>query len=178
MADPFIGEIRLFAGNYAPVGWLLCEGQTVSIAEYETLFALLGTTYGGNGTTNFALPNLSEKLPIGQGSGPGLTRRVLGQTCGAASVPLTPAQLPAHTHAIQASTDAASTISPGATLSLGAASPPSTFYDNGEAAAATTKAFSSQACSSAGGNAPHNNMMPSLSLSYIIATTGFFPQQS
>ncbi|MBI3286277.1 MAG: phage tail protein [Burkholderiales bacterium] len=178
MADPFLGEIRLFAGNYAPVGWLLCAGQTVSISQYEALYALLGTTYGGNGTTSFGLPNLSEKLAIGQGSGPGLTSRVLGQTCGAAAVTLTPTQLPLHTHVIQASTDVASTITPGATLSLGAVSPPSKFYDNGEATAAATKAFSSLAFSTEGGNVPHDNLMPSLSLSYIIATAGIFPQQS
>ncbi|KHK49523.1 tail collar protein, partial [Ralstonia sp. A12] len=89
MAQPYIGEIRLFAGNYAPVGWLLCQGQIVSIADNEALFALLDTTYGGNGQTTFGLPNLQGKLPVGQGQGPGLTNRLIGQQIGVDNVTLT-----------------------------------------------------------------------------------------
>ena len=102
MAQPYIGEIRLFAGTYAPDGWLLCQGQTISIADNEVLFTLLGTTYGGDGQTNFNLPNLQDTLPVGQGQGLGLTNRVIGQQIGVDSVTLTPNQIPSHTHTVNA----------------------------------------------------------------------------
>ncbi|MBR7780108.1 phage tail protein [Undibacterium rugosum] len=178
MADSFVGEIRIFAGNYAPVDWLLCDGSVLSIAQYQSLYALIGVTYGGNGVTTFALPNLNGQLPIGQGTGSGLVNRVIGEKTGVASVTLASAELPIHTHAIQATTNLATTPTPGPTLTLATISAPSVFYDGGTSTPATQKAFNAEAFTPTGGNAAHNNMMPTLSLSYIIATSGTYPTPS
>jgi len=173
MAEGFIGEIRIFAGNYAPVGWLLCNGQSVNVTDYETLYALIGNTYGSTGNMTFNLPNLNATLPIGQGNGLGLTPRAIGATMGEASVQLTSAQLPLHTHSIMASTAAASTVTPGPSLTLG--TPTAFFYDTGAAASGSIFAMDQQALTAAGSGLPHDNHMPTLSLTYIIATTGLFP---
>ena len=173
MAEGFVGEIRIFAGNYAPVGWALCNGQTLPVTDYEVLYALIGITYGGNGSTNFNVPNLNATLPIGQGTGTNLTARVIGATTGVDTVTLTQPQLPAHTHSVMASTTAATTTIPGPTLTLG--TPPTAFYDNGAAASTSIYPMNQQALTSAGSNLPHDNHMPTLSLTYIIATTGLFP---
>jgi len=178
MADSFVGEIRIFAGNYAPVDWLMCDGSLLNISQYQVLYSLIGVTYGGNGNTNFALPNLNGRLPIGQGSGTGLTPRVIGQTMGANTVTLVTAELPAHQHTIQATTNSATAITPGPSLTLAAISAPSVFYDAGTSAAATQKAFNAEAFSPSGGNTAHENTMPTLSLSYIISTSGAYPSQS
>ena len=173
MADGFVGEIRIFAGNYAPLGWVLCNGQALSVNDYQVLYALIGTTYGGTGSTNFKVPNLNATLPIGQGTGTNLTPRLLGASTGVDSVTLTQAHLPAHTHSIMASTTAATTTIPGPTLTLGTT--PASFYDNGAAVSTSTHPMDQQALTSVGGNLPHDNHMPTLSLTYIIATTGLFP---
>ncbi|PRC95006.1 phage tail protein [Solimicrobium silvestre] len=178
MADSFIGEIRIFAGNYAPVDWLFCDGSLLNITEYQTLYALIGTAYGGNGNTTFALPNLNGKLPVGQGSGPNLTPRTIAQTFGVTTVSLTSNQLPSHLHTIQASNNPATTITPGPTLALGTIASPSVFYDLGNSVPANQRAFNSQAFSLSGGSTPHENTMPTLSLSYIISTAGMYPSQS
>ena len=119
MADQFVGEIRMFAGNFEPVGWAFCNGQILPISQNTALFSLLGTNYGGNGTSNFALPNLQGALPMHAGSsaGPGLTQRLVGETGGSDTVTLTAAQLPAHGHAMEAA-NGATTGTPGATVSL------------------------------------------------------------
>ena len=149
MAEPFVGEIRIFAGNYAPVDWYLCEGQLLDIASNQVLYALLGTVYGGNGVTTFGLPDLRGKLPIGQGTGTGLTPRILGQTPGSAQVTLNQGQLPEHNHVINAVTTTATTATPGPLLALATIDPPvapatqSNFYFPGTPVSpTTTKAFS------------------------------------
>ncbi|AQW30234.1 phage tail protein [Ralstonia syzygii subsp. celebesensis] len=175
--EPFIGEIRLFAGNYAPQGWLLCQGQLIDIAGNETLYTLLGTTYGGDGRTTFALPDLQGRLPVGQGQGPGLTNRTIGQRLGVEDVTLTQAQIPAHSHALSATSGQATSITPGPGVMLATVPNPQGFYDAGTANPPTKAAFASQAVGMAGANLPHSNHMPTASINYIIATVGIYPSQ-
>lgn len=168
MSTPYVGEIRLFAGNFAPVGWMFCQGQTLSIAENEVLFQLIGTTYGGDGQTTFALPDLSGRVPVHQGVGPGGSSRILGELGGTETVTLLASQMPVHTHAMRASTAAATGSAPGGAL---LASTAVASYDTGAAATA----MAGGAVGPAGGNQPHDNMAPTLALSYIIALFGIFP---
>jgi len=177
MADPFIGEIRLFAGTYAPQGWLACDGSPQSISEYELLYTLIGTMYGGDGVSTFALPDLRNRLPVGQGTGPSLTPRVMGQTFGVSEVALTQAQMPAHTHTIQASASNATTGIPGPASVL-AKLESGTFYDSGAQNPTLERKLSPVSIPSVGGNVPHSNLMPTTSVNYIIATVGVFPQQA
>ena len=176
--EPFIGEIRLFAGTYAPQGWLLCQGQVISISDNETLFVLLGTTYGGDGQSTFGLPNLQGTLPIGQGQGLGLTNRIIGQQLGSEDVTLTRAQIPAHSHTVFATTAAATTVTPGPGVMLATVPNAQGFYDGGTPNPPTKAAFSSKAVAVAGNSQPHSNHMPTASINYIIATAGIFPSQS
>lgn len=169
MSDPFIGEIRMFGGNYAPDGWLFCQGQLVSISDYDTLFALIGTTYGGDGVNTFGLPNLASRVPIHAGNGGGGSY-VIGQNGGAETVTLTSQQLPVHTHQAAAS-NAGSTTSPsGAVWAAGA---------TGQYAQSTpTVSMSPSALSSYGGNQPHDNMLPFLAINFIISMFGIYPTPS
>jgi len=178
MSEAYLGEIRLFAGDYAPAYWLPCDGRLINIADYQALYALLGTLYGGDGVHNFGIPDLRDRLPVGQGSGPGLTPRTIGQTFGESEVTLTSAEMPAHSHPINASSDVASTGTPGPGVTLASTTTANTFYDLGVVSTSTQKNFSPQAFSAVGSSLPHNNQMPSLALNYIIATQGIFPQQS
>lgn len=171
MSNPFVGEIRLFAGNFAPAGWMFCQGQLLPIAENEVLFVLIGTTYGGDGQSTFALPDLRGRVPLHQGQGPGLSPRTLGEVGGTESVTLTPGQLPVHTHALHASPAAASGTAPGGAL-LAATSVAS--YDS----AAGSTAMAAVAVGPAGGSLPHENMAPTLAVNYIISLFGVFPQQT
>lgn len=168
MATPYIGEIRLFAGTYAPQGWALCDGQLLSIADHDALFALIGTIYGGDGQASFALPDLRGRVPVHQGAGPGLTPRSIGEQGGSETVTLSATHLPVHTHALLASTDTAGLTTPGgarlATTSVAS-------YDTAPA----TTAMAAAAVSSAGGSQPHDNMAPTVALSYIISLYGIFP---
>ncbi|CAB5690435.1 Phage Tail Collar Domain [Delftia tsuruhatensis] len=173
MSEAYMGEIRLFAGNYAPQNWALCDGRLIAISENDALFVLLGTTYGGDGVTTFALPDLRGRLPIGQGQGTGRTNRILGQKMGSESVTLTVGQLPQHTHPF-AVAGAASTGKPQGQVpaaltgfNLYAPAPPSQ---------ATTMAGTT--VESVGSGQAHNNVMPSLVLSYIICLYGTFPSMS
>ncbi|MBC3936779.1 phage tail protein [Undibacterium sp. CY7W] len=178
MSDCYLGEIRIFAGNYAPVGWELCDGRSIPITNNEALYALIGVTYGGDGKTSFNLPNLNQTLPIGQGQGVGLTNRTMAQRLGDASATLTTAMIPPHLHTIFSTKEDASSVAPGTSMQLAAIEQTpsaSNFYDNGAAAATAIKAFSSKALSTAGSSQPHENRMPSLALTYIIATNGIFP---
>ncbi|MCT7326124.1 phage tail protein [Ralstonia mojiangensis] len=177
MAQPYIGEIRLFAGNYAPVGWLLCQGQIISIAENETLFALLGTTYGGDGQSTFGLPDMQGKLPVGQGQGLGLSNRIVGQQIGSETVTLTTNQIPTHTHTVNATSADASTITPGPSVLLATVPNPQGFYDAGTANPPTKAQMASQTIGEMGGGQPHSNHMPTASINYIIATAGIYPSQ-
>ncbi len=167
MAEPFVGEVRLFAGNFAPQGWAFCDGQLLSIAQNEVLFALIGTYYGGNGQTTYALPDLRSRVPVHQGAG-----YTLGQSGGAESVTLTAGQMPPHSHAMLASTTAASaTHGPSEVLGSSAAM---NLYGNGT----PNMAMDPNAITPAGGNQPHDNMPPFVAMNYIIALYGIFPSQN
>ncbi|NCT82797.1 MAG: phage tail protein [Comamonadaceae bacterium] len=166
MSDPFVGEIRLFAGNFAPVGWALCQGQLLPIAENDVLFTLIGTTYGGDGQSTFALPNLAGRIAMHAGPG-----YIQGDQMGTEAVTLTTAQIPQHTHALHASTAAADGTTPGGAL-LAATSVAS--YDT----APGTTAMAAGAVGLAGGSQPHDNMAPTLTLNYIISLFGIFPSQN
>jgi microcystin-dependent protein len=172
MSNPFLGEIRLFAGNFAPSGWALCEGQLLAISQNTALFALLGTTYGGDGQSTFALPDLRGRVAVHQGAGPGLSQRVIGEQAGAETVQLTPGQMPGHTHAPVASSAVAQTAAPPGGSVL--ASPAINVYDTGTPAAA----MAAEAIASAGGSLPHENMAPFVALSCIIALQGVFPSRN
>ena len=177
MAEPYIGQITLFAGNFAPRGWAFCQGQILSIAQNTALFSILGTTYGGNGQTTFALPDLRGRTPIGQGQGPGLPSVTLGEMAGSPTQTLTISQIPAHTHAgqvqISASNAAGTTTTPEGNYQAA-----SSTRDSLYAAAANTTMNSNAAqvtIGAVGGNQPHDNMQPYLGLNYIIALQGLYP---
>jgi microcystin-dependent protein len=171
MSQPFIGEIRMFGGNFAPAGWAFCDGSLVSIQDNETLFNLIGTTYGGNGTTNFALPDLRGRIPLHMGSGSGLTPRVLAQVGGTETVTLLTAQLPAHNHVAQGSSNNGSQNGPG--NGVWAASNLNQF-----AAGTPNAVMNAQALANGGGNQPHDNVMPFLAVSFIISLFGIYPSQT
>ncbi len=164
MAQPYIGEIRMFAGNFAPAGWMFCEGQLLAISENDTLFNLIGTTYGGDGQSTFGLPDLRGRLPIHQGNG-----FVLAQNGGVEEVTLTVPQIPAHAHAFQASANNASAS--GAAGKLLAQTPSHTPY----IALSPNSALSANAVGSTGGSQPHTNFQPYLCVSFIISLFGIYP---
>ncbi len=167
-----IAEIRLFAGTFAPRSWAFCNGQILSIASNTALFSLLGTTYGGNGTTTFALPDLRGRAAIHTGTGSGLSSRTLGQTGGAETVTLTAAQMPSHTHALLPSTGTPNTASPaGAFLPVGS----SRIYAS---AGPAGMALAGASIGNAGSSLPHENMQPFLAVNYIICTAGIFPSRN
>jgi microcystin-dependent protein len=171
MAQPFVGEIRMFGGNFAPAGWAFCDGQLLSIAENEVLFALIGTTYGGDGQSTFALPDLRSRVPLHQGQGPGLSPRVIGSMGGSETVALTASQLPTHSHRLASASGATLGDPTGdAVANTGAAA----MYGGGAANVAMDPAASV----AAGGNQPHNNLMPYLGVSFIISLFGIFPSQA
>ncbi len=167
MSQPFVGEIRMFAGSFAPAGWMFCDGQLLPISEYETLFNLIGTTYGGDGQETFALPDLRSRIPIHAGTYQGTTFN-LGEQSGTESVTLTTNQIPTHTHSMQAYNAVANTPNPGGNL-LGLSSQVNMFF--GDPPSVPMK----PAISSIGGSQPHENMMPYLCVSYIISLFGIFP---
>jgi microcystin-dependent protein len=171
MSNPFVGEIRIFAGNYAPAGWAFCDGSSQSIAENNVLFALIGTTYGGNGQTTFNLPDLRSRLPIHQGQGPGLTNFLLGQPGGVEQVTLTSSQIPSHTHAFNAKNNTADLISPQGNM-LGVSSNTNVFFSD-----TPNVTMNNAMLSSAGGNQAHSNIQPYLCVNFIISFFGVFPQQ-
>ena len=167
MSTPFVGEIRMFAGGFAPQDWAFCDGQLLSIAENEVLFNLIGTTYGGDGQTTFALPDMRGRIPVPVGQG-----HVIGEAAGTETVTLTSAQLPSHSHVMQASANFVSTAA-GPTAATGA-STTAYFYGDGNDAVTMSQA----AISTAGGNLPHDNMAPYLGINYIISLFGVFPSQN
>ena len=163
MAQPYVGEVRMFGGNFAPAGWMFCEGQLLPISEYETLFQLIGTTYGGDGQSTFALPDLRGRLPVHQGNG-----AILAQTGGAETVTLTVSQIPAHTHPYLASNDIPGQTSPQNNV-LGQAA--AKFYRAGS----PSVTLNPGSVSSTGGSQPHNNFQPYLCVDFIISLFGIFP---
>ena len=176
MTDPFIGEITLFAGNYAPRGWAFCQGQLLSIAQNTALFSILGTTYGGDGQTTFALPDLRGRAPIGPGQGPGLPPYYLGELGGEPTHTLIYPEMPAHSHAAQASGVAAggTSASPGGGT-WASSTARDTLYSN--AAPDSPMAAGNITVGAAGNSQPHNNMPPYLGVNYIIALEGFYPSR-
>lgn len=167
MGQPFVGEIRIFAGNFAPSGWLFCEGQTLAISENEVLFQLIGTTYGGDGETTFNVPDLRGRVPVHQGNS-----YVVGETGGVEMVTLTVNQTPAHTHALIASTAPGTTAQ--ATGNLVSDSPSVDVYIQDTPATS----LPAPAVGAAGGSQPHENVMPLMPINYIISLFGIFPSQT
>ena len=164
MAQPYVGEIRMFAGNFAPVGWMFCEGQLLPISENETLFQLIGTTYGGDGQSTFALPDLRGRLPLHQGSG-----FIVGETGGVESVTLTTQQIPIHTHAVVATTNLANQTSPNSNL-LAQSSTVDMYIEDVPVANLVATAITPT-----GGSQPHENLQPYLCINFIISLFGIFP---
>ena len=173
MSTPYIGEIRMFGFGRTPNGWQACDGSLLAISQYDALFALIGTTYGGDGQTTFAVPDLRGRLPIHQGQGPGLSNYVIGQRAGTETVTVLPTQMPAHTHTLVATNSLATSLTPSNTQ-LPAAVSNETFYVS-DITGATVQVMSAQSTSIAGGSQPHENCMPTLTVQYCIATFGIFP---
>jgi microcystin-dependent protein len=171
MSEPFFGEIRMFAGNFAPSGWSLCDGQLLSISQNDALFSLLGTIYGGDGETTFGLPDLRGRIPIHAGSGPGLSPRQLGAKSGAENVTITTNQLPSHTHTVKGTNDASNSTEPAGRVP--ASSTSIDLYVN----TAPTVDFNASAVPGVGGNQSHNNLMPYLCINFIIALFGIYPSR-
>jgi microcystin-dependent protein len=172
MADPFVAEIRMFGFNFAPRGWATCDGQVLPISQNTALFSLLGTTYGGNGTTNFSLPNLQSSFPIGFGQGPGLSDRSLGERAGSAAVTLLATQMPTHGHGVKA-TGSATTGSPAGAALASTATGASAYRIPGAMAT-----MAPDALGVAGASQPHENRQPYLGMLFCIALQGVFPPRS
>jgi microcystin-dependent protein len=174
MATPFIGQISLFAGNFAPRNWAFCNGQLLSIAQNTALFSILGTTYGGNGQTTFALPDLRGRVPIHAGQGPGLSSYTLGQAAGEENHTLIQNEMPAHTHGANAVASGGNQASPASGLPAIESTGTSLDYSS----AAANASMSGSMIGIAGGSQPHNNMQPYLTVNYIIAVQGIFPSRN
>ncbi|MFD2173436.1 phage tail protein [Rhodobacter lacus] len=171
MSEPFLGEIRMFAGNFAPREWAFCDGQLLPVAQYDALFSLLGSTYGGDGRTTFGLPDMRGRIPLHQGTGPGLSLRRLGSKSGTETVTLTVNQLPSHDHNFIASTAEAEDVSPqeGVLASVSGFNPYNT--------AIQSVSMHPGSIENAGGSQSHTNMMPSFCVSFIIALFGIYPSR-
>jgi microcystin-dependent protein len=178
MSQPYVGQIMIFGGNFAPAGWMMCAGQLLPISEYETLFNLIGTTYGGDGQSTFALPDLRGRAPVHMGQGGGLSNYVIGQAGGAENVTLTTQQIPIHNHNVQVvSPGAATANTPASNVVLA-----DEFQNSGKSLftyaafnSANNSALGPQTIGQTGGNQPHNNLQPLLVLNYIISLFGVFP---
>ncbi|PPD42616.1 MAG: phage tail protein [Methylobacter sp.] len=173
MAEPYVGEIIIFGGTYAPRGWAFCDGQLLSISEYDVLFAIIGTTYGGDGQNTFALPDLRGRIPIGTGQGPGLSNQVIGERAGVESVTLTTNQMPIHNHALLATTTPATSESPNNAL----------FAQSSDAIYTADQTIGPSVANgsigtSTGGNIPVDIMNPYLAVNYIISLYGVFPSRN
>ncbi len=172
MSDCYIGEIRMFAGNFAPKDWAFCSGGILAIQQNSSLFSLLGTTYGGDGRTSFALPEMRGRVPIGQGNGAGLSRRPLAEKGGREEVTLTELNLPRHTHSLQGTTNSADKESPeNAMLAMVSGE----FYATD---ATAPEAMMSAEVKAAGDSQPHNNLAPYLGVNFIIALVGLYPSRN
>ena len=182
MSEPFLGQITMFGGNFAPRHFAFCNGQLLPINQNQSLFSLLGTAYGGDGRTTFALPDLRSRLPVHVGHGPGLSNYNLGQAGGRPTVTITTATMPAHSHTLNATKDTTTSITIDATVLPGqptVGSPPAFYGAQGEGQPALTPhPMNSSACTASGGNQSHTNLMPSLCITFIIALQGLFPSRN
>lgn len=175
MADPFVAEIRIFPFNFAPKGWAFCNGQLMPLSQNTALFSLLGTTYGGDGKSTFALPDMAGNAPMNPGQGPGLSLHDLGEMSGTPDVTLLETEIPAHTHAVQANGAAADLQAPGPSRVLARSSGGNAYHTN---TAANLVQMGFQALTPAGNSFPHNNMQPYLTLNFNIALQGVFPPRT
>ncbi|HEX7832763.1 MAG TPA: tail fiber protein [Thermoanaerobaculia bacterium] len=169
MADPFVAEIRIFPFNFAPKGWAWCDGQLLPLSQNTALFSLLGTTYGGNGKSNFALPDLQGRAPMHPGQGPGLSLHDLGETGGSETVTLLESEIPAHSHQLKVSLNPADSPNPAGAYAAGPNN------DNIYAPAAALTFMAPESLAPAGGDQPHNNLQPYLTFYFCIALQGVFP---
>lgn len=174
MSQPFIGQIIAVGFNFVPVGWLACNGQILSISQYDVLFALIGTTYGGDGVNTFAVPNLCGRTPVNSGQGPRTSNYVIGQQTGTESVTLQANQVGAHSHTLQASAQPGTTATPGPSVSLAVNAQSAAFLYH---TPPVDVPLSGNAIGPAGNNQAHENMQPSLAINYIICTEGIFPSR-
>jgi microcystin-dependent protein len=173
MAQPYVGEIRMFAGTFAPAGWMFCDGSQLAIAENETLFQLIGTTYGGDGQETFNLPDLRGRVPVHQGTNPATgTTFTLGEQGGGESVTLTVQQMPQHNHALTATTAVGTQPNPGGNLLANSQGPQPYIQENPD------NSLSAQILTPVGGSQPHENMQPYLGINFIISLFGIFPSQT
>lgn len=175
MAEPYIGEIRIFAGNYSPRQWAKCDGQLMAISSNDALFALIGTTYGGDGRTTFALPDLRGRIPLHVGSGSGLNPVVMGQKIGLEQVTLSTNNLPSHNHPMQASNITATSTTPVGNLP---AQGQFNIYDDGQGEPLNSVQYNQSAVGTTGGSLGHSNMQPYLGLTFIISLSGLFPPRN
>lgn len=173
MAEPFVGEIRMFAGNFAPRGWAFCEGQLLAIAQNDALFSLFGTIYGGDGRTTFGLPDLRGRVPLHMGQGPGLTNRLIGSRGGVENVTLSTNNLPQHSHALRGSANFGSDTSPAGNVPATGAG--ANLYTSG---AAAEVAMDAAALTATGAGQPHANVMPFLCVHFIVALFGIYPSRN
>lgn len=176
MSTPFLGEIRMFGFRRTPNGWQACDGSLLPISQYDALYTLLGTTYGGDGVNTFAVPDLRGRLPIHQGQGPGLNPYVIGQVAGTETVTLTTGQMPAHTHTAVATSGAATSEGPANAPLLGSVSG-ETMYAT-DITGLSPVPLAPQSVGAGGGGQPHENCMPTLTVQYCIATQGIYPTQN
>lgn len=177
MSEPFIAEVRIFAGNFAPRGWAFCDGQLLPISNNTALFSLIGTTYGGDGRTTTALPNLQGRVPMHPGRGPGLTARRLGEKVGAETVTLVEAQIPSHTHTLRANSSNGTTNTPSNTVLLARENlngRDRIYHTN---TSANLVHMASESLATTGGGQAHTNLQPFLVLNYIIALQGLYPSR-
>jgi len=175
MAQPYVGEIRMFAGNFAPNGWALCDGQLMSISQNTALFSLLGTTYGGDGRVTFGLPDLTDSAPMQQGDGPGLTSRSLGELGGESAVTLLNSEMPVHVHQVNAVDAGGDATTPNG--ALWASAMLGRVGTNMYSTAAPNQLMNAMTTGITGGSLPHNNMPPYLCVTFIIALQGIFPSR-
>jgi microcystin-dependent protein len=182
MSGPYVGEIRMFAGNFAPVGWMFCQGQSLPISENETLFQLIGTTYGGDGETTFNLPDLQSRIPIHMGTGPDGITHQLAENGGVEQVTLTLNQIPSHNHVVVADSALAASSAPGgnylATVQFPTTPNPVPATYAAFAAGANQRTLAASALQVSGGSQPHENMVPFLCINFIISLFGTFPSQT
>jgi len=178
MAQPFLGQILLVGFNFAPQGWAFCNGQLLPINQFQALFALLGTTYGGNGQTTFALPDLRSRVPVHMGQGNGLSLYQIGEIAGVESVTLSTAQMPGHVHAIHADQAPAAVVQTPANNFLAAGIASGRPADNYSPTLSSQVSLNPASVTSVGGSQPHNNIQPVLAMNYIIALQGIFPTQN